>query len=404
MIRKYERNVGTRKEPRTETRWEFSVRYINEDGQRKQKHLKDFKTRKECKDAMDTFLASMAKNTKREGLNFEFLLNQYKETWVTHSPSSVRANTYWFNNFILPYFKNFLVTQIKMEDVIAFQNKLRTTPSKRTKKPITDSSIKDITSQLKSFLNYCAANDYISRAPFFKRYTAVTIEDKKDIVIWDIDDFSTFIQFYNDDLAKKALFTFLFSTGVRKEELLGLEKCDFDFENNSVEIRRTYQFIGGVEYLSNKMKTKTSRRTLELPKSLMLLIKEYLDANPYLGETDRIFPFKPRRVNKWMDFGIKKTNVPRTTPKGLRHSFVSNAINKGMSITDVQHYVGHSTPRTTLDVYGQVKLIKVIIHRHLHLESSYITILLIASHFSLPSSCLSFISSYLCLSFSLKSN
>lgn len=118
MIRSYFKQTGSKKEPKTEQRWEFSVRFIDEDGQTRQKHIKDFKTKKECKEARDAFLLSMSKNTKREGYNFEFLFNEYKKTWEDHSPSTIRVNNYWFDRFILPYFKNYLVTQIKMQDNI----------------------------------------------------------------------------------------------------------------------------------------------------------------------------------------------------------------------------------------------------------------------------------------------
>lgn len=171
-------------------------------------------------------------------------------------------------------------------------------------------------------------------------------------MIWEIDEFAKFIQYYKDDITKKAIFTLYFSTGLRTEELLGLQKKDFDFATNSIEIRRTYQFVEGKEYISTQMKTRGSKRTLFLSNYVANIIKEYLDSNNDMEDADRLFPFKPRRISKWMDLGIAKTGVPRTTPHGLRHSFISNSLSNGLPITAVQKYAGHSTSRTTLDIYA----------------------------------------------------
>ena len=196
----------------------------------------------------------MKNNTKREGLNFEYLFNEYRKNWVNHRPSTVRVNTYWFNGHILPYFKNYLVTQVKIKDVMDFQNVLR--------RSLSDNSVKDISSQLKSFMNYCLVNGYINSIPFSTKYTSIQVKKKRKTVVWDIDDFSKFIHYYKDDIDKRTVLLFLFTTGIRKEELLGLEKYDFNFEDNSVKIRRTFQYVSGKEHLSSKMKTENSNRTL----------------------------------------------------------------------------------------------------------------------------------------------
>ncbi len=39
MIRSYTKNTGTKKEPKIETFWEFQVRYIDDDGSVRQRHM-----------------------------------------------------------------------------------------------------------------------------------------------------------------------------------------------------------------------------------------------------------------------------------------------------------------------------------------------------------------------------
>ena len=105
MIRNYKKKVGINKdtnEPIFKEFWEFRVRFIDDDGTEKQKHLKNFKTKRECENTMKSFLGSKWKNTKREGLNFEHLFNEYKRVvWTSLRPSTRNTNSYWFNNHIL---------------------------------------------------------------------------------------------------------------------------------------------------------------------------------------------------------------------------------------------------------------------------------------------------------------
>ena len=349
MVRSYTKNIGTRKEPVIETFWEYQVRYVDENGNTRQKKEKNFKSERECRREMNRFLASKGGNTKREGVNFQYLFEEYKRnTWANHSPSTIQTNSFIFKLHILPYFKNFLVTQIKLQDVMDFQNKL-------IEKNLSDHYRKDITAQLKSFMNYCVATGRIDRIPFDKRYTSVNVVKVKEKGIWEPEDFSKFIKVFEDNLTKKTLFSVLFVTGMRREELLGLQKGDFDLTNNTLKIQRTFLFIGGKEYLSSQMKTTESRRINNIPESLSKLMREYFEENPHITDTDRVFPFKPRRINKWMEDGIKESGVLKTSPHGLRHSLITNALSAGLPVKAVQEYVGHSSSKTTLDVYAHSK-------------------------------------------------
>lgn len=49
---------------------------------------------------------------------------------------------------------------------------------------------------------------------------------------------------------------------------------------------------------------------------------------------------------------ISKSNLPQIRLHDLRHSVASNLIANGMSIVDVQEWLGHANASTTLDVYS----------------------------------------------------
>lgn len=49
---------------------------------------------------------------------------------------------------------------------------------------------------------------------------------------------------------------------------------------------------------------------------------------------------------------ISKSSLPQIRLHDLRHSVASNLIANGMSIVDVQEWLGHANASTTLDVYS----------------------------------------------------
>lgn len=350
MLKKYSKQIGKNEktnEPIMGTFWEFCIRYIDDDGVEKQKRQRNFISEEACKTAMYMFLGSKKKNTKRTGLNFEFMFNDYKEkVWGSYRPSTLKTNTYWFERHILPYFKNYLVSQITVDDVLAFQNGLR-------KKGYKDNTIKNITTQLKSFFNYCKRAHKIQDIPFDRRRTAVKVRNNKQVVIWDLEDFKQFIKYYDNDIDKKALFSTLFYLGVRLEECLALEKRDFALNKSSVTIMRTYQRINGKDILEDMTKTVESRRSLYLCEDYVKTMEEFFAAHSDLKNDERIFPHTQRRVYEWMKRGSVAQGVPLTHPHALRNSLITNAIASGLDIKSVQKFAGHGSSRTTLDVYAK---------------------------------------------------
>ena len=67
--------------------------------------------------------------------------------------------------------------------------------------------------------------------------------------------------------------------------------------------------------------------------------------------TGRISSNQPR---EWLLSAIKGTDVPRTNIHGLRHTYITLAVQAGMDIKTLQAQVGHDDINTTLNVYAAV--------------------------------------------------
>ena len=76
------------------------------------------------------------------------------------------------------------------------------------------------------------------------------------------------------------------------------------------------------------------------------------------NETDRLFtavngtPIHPDTVSCWFHDFIKRTGLPAVSVHGLRHTFISLMIAKGIDIDTLSNLVGHSMPSTTINMYA----------------------------------------------------
>ena len=63
---------------------------------------------------------------------------------------------------------------------------------------------------------------------------------------------------------------------------------------------------------------------------------------------------KPNYIDRVYSHVLKKSSLPYIRFHDLRHSLASNSLNNGLSITQVQAWLGHSTPATTLKYYSHI--------------------------------------------------
>ena len=65
-------------------------------------------------------------------------------------------------------------------------------------------------------------------------------------------------------------------------------------------------------------------------------------------------PITPNYLTSHFHKVVKQSQLPTIRVHDLRHSAASNLIAHGMSVVDVQHWLGHSQPSTTLNFYAHV--------------------------------------------------
>ena len=142
----------------------------------------------------------------------------------------------------------------------------------------------------------------------------------------------------------------LLFTGMRRGELLALQKQDIDLERNIIKVTKA------VEYPSNQAvikapKTENSSRDIPIMPFIKDSLQEYI--NP-LAPTDFLFegetPISKTAVRKrWLAY--TKLSGINATPHQLRHTFSNLAYRSGTDAKTHQGLLGHSNVQTSLNIY-----------------------------------------------------
>lgn len=247
--------------------------------------------------------------------------------------------------------------------------------------------IEDFYDELRKTLSECTVHKYHT-----KIYSALKQAAKKGIIPGNPaanvdkpkpDQYHA--SFYNTDEMSKVLeavkgtklelAVMLGFYGFRRSEVVGLRWESVDFEQNSISINFTVtQYtLDGKRQIEAKPRTKnkSSRRTLPMIPVLSDKLsamwkereewrrlcgksynKEYLDF-VYVDEMgDRI---KPDYITQAFDKMLKKHNLRKVRYHDLRHSCASLLLVNGVSMKEIQDWLGHSTFKITADTYAHLE-------------------------------------------------
>lgn len=154
-----------------------------------------------------------------------------------------------------------------------------------------------------------------------------------------------------------SLFMLDVATGMRRGELLGLQWDDLDETTGELHIQRQVAKAKGKLVIS-KPKTKTSIRTIVLPRSVVNMLLEYratVDSRwMFPSPVKEDLPRDPQGVYGRMQKILEHANCKRVRFHDLRHTFATMALAHGMDVKTLSAAIGHISSATTLDIYSHV--------------------------------------------------
>jgi integrase len=165
----------------------------------------------------------------------------------------------------------------------------------------------------------------------------------------------------------KAMWQMTLLTGLRQGEVLGLTWENVDLNTGEIKVVQQLQRQTSRGLVIKRLKTDIDSRTIILTRENITELRKWKIEQSALklqlqscGEHDLVFtnsigkPLEPRKTAKMWANLLKRCGIEHIKLHGARHSFATWAIQNGIDVKVVSHYLGHKDLRTTLKIYQQI--------------------------------------------------
>lgn len=165
------------------------------------------------------------------------------------------------------------------------------------------------------------------------------------------------------------VFTTLAYTGMRAGELLALKWADIDFENNTINITKTYYNPNNnkKKYQILTPKTESSIGKISVDPNVIKMLREYkinvqanwkdelYEDNNFVFTDNNGYPLVIKKLQLWIKAILKKTNINKNiSTHSFRHTHCALLIEAGVHIKEIQERLRHKDINTTMNIYAKI--------------------------------------------------
>ncbi|MBO0575143.1 site-specific integrase [Clostridium botulinum] len=335
-------------------------------------------SKKDAENKRDEYLDNIKK-----GLNIDYkniVLGELMHSWlfeIIRISSKIKPSTFQrYEGIYRNYIKSSDIYGVKISDLKAMH--LQRYYNSLYDKGKTSNVIKNLNKLLKSFLNYAVGEGYILKNPCSSKRIVIPGESEiheRKIEIFSDEEINT-LKIALKDHRLKFLILLALGTGLRQGELLGLKWVDIDIDNKQLKVERSIKQVsiissdGTRKYktIVQSPKTKNSIRTVPIPSSLIVDLKEHgklqkqekLKCGNFYNDTDYVFTtetgktMNARNVTKSYERLLKKAKIPYKKFHSLRHTYATKLFEVNVPLKTVQMLLGHSDVSITANIYTHV--------------------------------------------------
>lgn len=266
-------------------------------------------------------------------------------------------------NYINPYVGRIHFENLDSNKAGEFINSLKTTGKTSRKGGLSNKTIRDVCSLLKSVYYFAAANGDCPPDIRFPRFTMAKPSRMKSQVLSSTHQ-KQLEKYLMDNITPENLGIILcLYTGMRIGEICALKWSDVDFESCLINVNRTVLRIRNTEkrgkgpktiIVTGTPKTDSSQRAIPVPKAIGKLLKS--EGKKMLGDyyvatcSNRLM--EPRRYYEKYKQILRKCGISTDyTFHALRHTYATRCIENGIDPKVVSELLGHSSVTITLNRY-----------------------------------------------------
>lgn len=345
-------------------RYYFEVFWIDNNGKRRKKKSKKYKSPKTAANAERAFLATLGE-IEDESMTFK----QLEELYLAKRKNELRESVYKHEEVQLGHLVDQLANiKVNKLTIQQYQKALYDLDHmSRNGKPFSSQHKNKIINKFKAMLRYGQrmfnlTSDVPNR---FENYKIKDSEKRSEMKFITHDQFNSLVD-QVDDLRYNALFTTLYFMGLRIGEANALRWSDIDFKKNTLSVNKTittkYKTDSGA-YVENPPKTSTSNRTLPMPEIVRFKLQglyNMYSTHDYFKKNWFVFSginaFSETTITNRKNAYFKKAGLDPIRLHDFRHSCASYLINNlGIdNIMLISRYLGHKDVAMTLNRYSHL--------------------------------------------------
>ena len=290
-------------------------------------------------------------------------LSEWLDRWLaeykagTVRPGTLKSYHCYIEYYIKPQLGDKQISLISQQDIQRMYRRLKTEGRIREHPEmghqLSDSMVRHIHSTLHAALKDAVQAHVIPRNP--TEGTTAPKPNYKPKRILTRAELDAFLAVVEQDEVWRDFFQTELMTGLRRGEICGLQWSDFDEEGGTLKVCRTLHSQRKGEYTVGETKTGKGMRTILLPKTVADILRrrkadtisQWIFPDPVKPED----PVNPGSAYLHMKTLLRRAGLPSIRFHDLRHSCASLLYAHGVSLKEIQEWLGHSDISATSKIY-----------------------------------------------------
>lgn len=346
------------------------------------------RTEKQNQKALEKFVFEFEEKVKSgKFLDGEKITFQaFSDTWLSDyalqhlEPTTIDIYKKLLRVHIIPAIGNLKLARIQPAHLNKLYNAMLLERKDGREGGYSPTTIKRVHALISSILNTAVKWNVVLENPCERVSPPKQTRDADNIQFFTLEQTGVFLAAVDAALAAgrihtqhKIFFHLALFCGLRRGELVALTWSDFDFNRCTVSITKSTGLVDGKPF-TKAPKNKTSVRTVSVPESVMLLVRNYQreqyrlrlslgsywKGNNYVfiqADGKQMYPSTPYSVFKDV---IHRHNqmasdaelLPDIPLHGLRHTSATLLISQNVDIRTVSGRLGHAQTSTTMNIYS----------------------------------------------------
>ena len=285
-----------------------------------------------------------------------FIETVYKPTFF---PTLKQKTQYNYERYlrlnIIPFLGNYPMNAVKVDTIQQFFNWMATAGERGRKKNLNKSSIERVRGLTSRIFRIAVEMGYISESPFKSTLLRIRAEEgghHKALGDEEISRIKKLIPSMEDE-DERLYMTLLVFTGLRPEEVYGLQWQDLQLEQNYGQVRRVVVHPNKSKALVDTPKTASSSRTFLItskPKEILKAVQK--ESGFILGGEN---PWCYSRTQRVKRKAFQHLEISGYTPYDFRTTFATQAKESGQTSAQVADLLGHKDTRMVERIYARTR-------------------------------------------------